>query len=460
MRDLTQGSVTKTIIAMALPVAAGMIFQTMYLLVDLYFVAALGDAAVAGVGAAGTLMFMIMAITQVLAVSAVALISQAVGSKQQEQANLVFNQSMLLAVLLGLVTLVGGYAFAGTFMGSIAADSAARAEGVTFLYWFIPGMALQFAMMGMASALRATGIVKPGMIVQMLTVLLNTLLAPVLIAGWGPGPALGVMGAGLASTISVSVGIVLLILYFVKLEKYVSFQWLQWKPDFHIWKRMVDIGLPAGGEMLLAFVYFAIVYWLIQDFGAASQAGFSIGGRIMQSIFMPTMAVAFAIGPIVGQNFGAHQHERVREAFHKGILLNSLVMLVVTVFVHIDPDLMIRVFTDEAEVIAVGGGFLKIISVNFVAQGIVFTCSGIFQGLGNTRPALMSSVFRLVIFMPIALLISRREGFAVNDIWYVSVLAVLIQAIMSYLLVRRELRLKLRRPPVPASHQTPAVQSE
>ena len=86
MRDLTQGSITKTIIAMALPVAAGMLFQTMYLLVDLYFVAALGDDAVAGVGAAGTLMFMIMAVTQVLGVSSVALISQAVGSKQQDQA--------------------------------------------------------------------------------------------------------------------------------------------------------------------------------------------------------------------------------------------------------------------------------------------------------------------------------------------------------------------------------------
>src|SRR5690606_30091008 len=105
--------------------------------------------------------------------------------------------------------------------------------------------------------------------------------------------------------------------YFLKLEKYVAFQGAQWKPDFAVWKRMVDIGLPAGGEMLLMFVYFALVYWLIQDFGAPSQAGFSIGGRIMQSIFMPTMAIAFAIGPIVGQNFGAGQHDRVRDACNK-----------------------------------------------------------------------------------------------------------------------------------------------
>ncbi len=444
MRDLTQGSITKTIIAMALPVAAGMLFQTMYLLVDLYFVAALGDDAVAGVGAAGTLMFMIMAITQVLGVSAVALISQAVGSKQQDHANLVFNQSMLLAAVLGVLTLLGGWATADLYMRIIAADAGAHEQGTIFLIWFIPGMAMQFGLIGMGSALRATGIVKPGMMIQMLTVLLNTILAPILIAGWGPGPALGVMGAGLASTLSVAVGVLLLILYFLKLEKYVSFQAHLWKPDFKIWTRMINIGLPAGGEMLLLFVYFAVVYLVIRDFGAASQAGFSIGGRIMQSIFMPTMAVAFAIGPIVGQNFGAGKHERVREACYKGIMLNSIVMLVVTLMMQIAPELLVKGFTNEEEVIKVGSGFLQIISWNFIMQGVVFTCSGVFQGLGNTRPALFSTFIRLLIFVPIAFILSRRDAFEIDQIWYVSVLSVFTQGILSFWLVERELKLKLR----------------
>jgi len=449
MRDLTQGPITKTIIAMAAPVAAGMIFQTLYLLVDLYFVAALGDAAVAGVGAAGTLMFMVMAITQILGVSTVALMSQSVGRKDQSGANLVFNQSMMLSVGLGVLTLVVGLLSADTYMAQIAADMATREQGAIFLRWFIPGMALQFALMAMASALRATGIVKPGMLVQMITVVLNTILAPILIAGWGPGPALGVMGAGLASSISVTVGIVILLYYFIKQEKYVKFDKAQFKPDMAVWKRMLDIGLPAGGEMLLMFVYFAVIYLVIQDFGAAAQAGFSIGGRIMQSIFMPTMAIAFAIGPIVGQNFGAGRFDRVREACKMGILLNAAVMLVVTVLVQINPQLLMRGFTEEATVLEVGGDFLSIISLNFVAQGVVFSCSGIFQGLGNTRPALLSSAIRLLIFIPVAFLMSHRTGFELHELWYVSMLSVVIQAVVSYLLVQREIRLK--------SHTVPAA---
>jgi len=259
MRDLTRGPVTKTLIALSLPTAAGMLFQTLYLLVDLYFVAELGEAAVAGVGAAGTLMFMVMALTQILGVSSVALMSHAVGRKEQGEANLVFNQSMLIAIFMGVLTLVGGLACADLFMQGIAADAATQREGSVFLYWFIPGMALHFALVAMSSALRATGIVKPGMVVQMLTVLLNIILAPILIAGWGPGPALGVMGAGLASSISVSVGILMLIFYFLKLEKYVRFDFAQWRPDYALWRRMLVIGLPAGGEMLLMFVYFGLV---------------------------------------------------------------------------------------------------------------------------------------------------------------------------------------------------------
>src|SRR5690606_16064232 len=128
-----------------------------------------------------TVMFMTMALTQVLGVATVALMAQAVGRKQQQEANGVFNQSMLIAVFMGVLTLVLGHTFADQYMAGIAADEASASEGARFLHAFLPGMAMQFGLMGMSSALRATGLVKPGMVVQVLTVLLNTILAPILI---------------------------------------------------------------------------------------------------------------------------------------------------------------------------------------------------------------------------------------------------------------------------------------
>lgn len=445
MKDLTQSSVTRLILEMAAPIAAGMIFQTLYLLVDLYFVAALGDAAIAGVGAAGTVLFIVMSMTQVLGVGAVALISQAVGRKDRDDANLVFNQSIVLSVICCAATLVGGYAFAQPYVTAITADAAARAEGLRFLYFFLPSLALQFALVTMGSALRGTGIVKPTMFVQAFTVLLNTILAPVLIAGWGTGRPFGVVGAGLASTIAVAAGVAMLGVYFVRLEKYVRFDSALWKPRMAQWRRMLNIGLPAGGEFALMFIYMAVVYFVIADFGAAAQAGFSIGGRIMQSIFLPAMAIAFAAGPIAGQNFGAGKHDRVRETLSKAILLCTTVMIVVTTFLQWRPEVLVAAFTSEAEAIEVGAEFLHIISLNFIAQGIVFTCSGMFQGLGNTRPALLSSAARIAAFVPLAMLLSRNDDFTIAQLWYLSVATVFAQAAFSYYLLQRQFRSRLDR---------------
>src|SRR5262245_56459864 len=302
MKDLTQGPITGHILAMAAPIAFGMIFQTLYYLVDLYFVGRLGDAAIAGVSSAGNAMFIILGLTQVLGVGTVSLIAHAVGRKDQPEANLIFNQSLLLSAVFGLATLLGGLALTAPYMDSIGAHAATTAAGTPYLYWFLPGMALQFAMVSMGSALRGTGIVQPTMVVQVVSVVLNIILAPVLIAGWGTHHPLGVAGAALASTIAIVVAVVMLTAYFVRLEQYVAFHKELWRPRLASWKRMLAIGLPAGGEFLLTFVFMYVIYTCIKGFGADAQAGFGVGSRVMQSIFLPALAVSFAAGAIAGQN--------------------------------------------------------------------------------------------------------------------------------------------------------------
>jgi putative MATE family efflux protein len=443
MKDLTQGSVGGHLIAMAIPMAAGMIFQTLYYFVDLYFVAQLGDAAVAGVSAAGNAMFVILALTQVLGVGTVALIAHAVGRRDQADANLIFNQSLLLAAICGALTLVLGYPLARPYVAVVGADQATIEAGVTYLYWFIPGLALQFAMVAMGSALRATGIVKPTMIVSAATVLLNAALAPVLIAGWGTGRPLGVAGAGLASTISIIAGVALLWWYFTRLEKYVSFHREQWQPRFAVWKRMLGVGLPSGGEFALMFLYTAVTYWVIRHFGAAAQAGFGIGGRVMQGIFLPAMAIAFAVAPVAGQNFGARKPARVRDTFRSALVMGSSVMFVLMLLCQWNAEALIRFFSQEPDVVSVGATFLRLISWNFVASGVVFTCSSMFQALGNTMPSLLSSATRLATYAIPAIWLSTQPWARIEHVWYLSVTTMIVQTIVSLLLLRTQLRERL-----------------
>jgi putative MATE family efflux protein len=444
VKDLTAGPVAGHILALALPMAIGMLVQTLYLMVDLYFVARLGDAALAGVGAAGNFMFAIMALTQMLGVGTLALIAHAVGARDRDAANLVFNQSLVLAALCTLLTLVGGFALAAPYMYALAADAATVAAGTTYLMWFVPGLALQFALVTMGSALRGTGIAQPTMVVQLATVLLNCILAPVLIAGIGTGRPLGVAGAGLASTLSVAAGVALLGLYFGRLEKYVTFHREQWRPRLATWRQILNIGLPAGGEFALMFVYTAVIYWVIGRFGAPAQAGLGVGLRLMQAVLLPAMAIAFAVAPVAAQNFGARNAARVRRTFRDGALMGAGLMLVVAVLCRSYAPGLIGFFTRDAAVVAVGVEFLRVLAWNFVLSGLIFTCSGMFQALGNTWPAIASSATRLVTFALPALWLSHRAGFRIEQVWYLSVATVALQTLTSLWLLRGELRDRLR----------------
>jgi putative MATE family efflux protein len=443
MRDLTQGSIPRHLLMLALPIAIGMVFQMLYFLIDLYFVARLGDAAIAGVSAAGNVQFLIMALTQVLGVGTMALIAHACGRKDIEDANRVFNQGLLLALACTAVTLVGGYALCAAYVRAIAADAETARNGIAYLYAYLPGLALQFASVTLGSALRGTGIAKPTMLVQVFTVLLNALLAPILIAGWLTGHAFGVAGAGWASSLSIIAGVVMMIVYFVKLEKFVGFDRRLLRPHLPTWGRILRIGLPPGGEFALMFVYVGVIYWVIRGFGAEAQAGYGIGMRVMQSIFLPVMAIAFATAPLAGQNVGAGQPQRVRETLRSSLLIGSALMFALTLICQWQPAWFIRPFTDDAHVVAVAAEFLHIVSWNFVASGVVFTCSGLFQALGDTRPALYSSASRLLTFVVPAFVMASLPQFALHQLWLLSVATTLLQAVFSLLLLRRELDKRL-----------------
>ncbi len=445
MEDLTVGSIPRHIIKLAIPIAIGMVFQTLYYLVDLYFVGQIGEYAIAGLTSAGNVQFLVMALTQILGVGTMALIAQSSGRKDREDANLIFNQSLGLAAVCAAATIIGGYLLAGRYMTALAADAATVAAGTEYLYWFLPGLALQFALISMGSALRGTGIVKPTIIVQIFSVALNAVLAPFMIAGWVTGRPLGVMGAGLSSSISIGVGVVLMYFYFVRLERYVTFDASQFRPRVHAWKRILAVGLPPGGEFALMFVYMAVIYWAIRDFGAAAQAGFGVGSRVMQAVFLPAMAISFAAAPVGGQNVGAGMHDRVRETYRSAALIGGAIMLSLTLLCQVRPYVLVSGFTHEADVIAVGGQFLQIISWNFVAMGFIFTCSSLFQALGNTLPSLLASATRLLTFaIPAVLLSQLYSGFELRHLWVLSVATVALQAVASWLFLRAEFRTKLR----------------
>jgi putative MATE family efflux protein len=444
MKDLTQGSIPRHLVSLTAPIMAGMVLQTLYFFVDLYFVSSIGDAALAGVSAAGNLMFVVFFFTQMLGVGTGAMVAHAVGRKDRAEANHVFNQSVAVGALFATITLVGGYALVGPYTTFFAPDDAAREQGATFLHWFLPNLAMQYAIVVMASGLRGTGIVKPAMAVQAVTVVMNTILAPILIAGWGTGKPLGVAGAGLATSLSVAVGTIFLLVYFVRLEHYVGLDRSQMKPDMKTWLRMANIGLPAGGEFGLMAVFSGVMYWAARDFGTAAQAGLGIGFRVNQMLLVPGLAIAFAAAPIAGQNFGARHWDRVRATLGAAVLYIAVAMALLGGFVHWKAEWLARIFSTDPPVVAMASDYLTYLAWNYVPAGVAFCCSSVFQGIGNTWPAFGSSAIRLVTFVVPALWMAHQPSFDLRSLFSLSVATVFLHAVVSCVWLRYELARRLR----------------
>jgi len=443
MQDFTTGRVTRHLWKTMSFMLVMVVFQTLYFLIDLYWVGRLGTDAVAAVGIAGNLSFVVLALTQMLGVGTTTVVSHAVGRKDHPQALLLFNQSQVLAMVIGILFLIAGLAGRDRYAAAMSADANTAALAADYLLWFIPAMALQFALVAMGAALRGAGNFKPGMIVSTATVIINMILAPILIFGWGTGHAFGVAGAAMASLIAIVIGVLWLAAYFVSKDAYLRFVVADWKPRLDLWRGMLAIGLPAGFEFAMMVVYLVIVYSITRPFGSAAQAAFGIGMRVVQAGFMPVVALGFSVAPVAGQNFGAQQPQRVKDTFRDAALMASAMMVLFAIVCQIAPAALVRIFSTDASVIAYGEQYLRIISWNFVASGLIFVASSMFQAMGNTIPSLVSSAVRIAIVAVPAVMLSRMPGFELYWIWYLSVGATFAQLLLSMLLLRRELGRRL-----------------
>jgi Na+-driven multidrug efflux pump len=186
--------------------------------------------------------------------------------------------------------------------------------------------------------------------------------------------------------------------------------------------------------------------WAISDFGPAAQAGFGIGSRIMQGILLPAMAIAFVVAPVAGQNFGAQQMNRVRQTFRIAWAQSTGLMLVAMLLCQWQPEMMVRFFSPEPEVVRVGALFLHLLSWTFVLSAVLLVCSGVFQALGKTFPSLLISASRLVVYALPTIWLTSQPEYKLEQVWYLSIAATIVQAALALVLLRKQLRLQFGSP--------------
>jgi Na+-driven multidrug efflux pump len=246
------------------------------------------------------------------------------------------------------------------------------------------------------------------------------------------------MGTGIATSISGVLGVVLLMSYARRGQNYLVVTAPLLRPDLGQWHRILRIGLPVGSDFVLAFASAAVTLFAISGFGASAQAGFSIGSRILQAVLVPGMSIAYAAGPIAGQNFGARNSQRVKQTFVNAAAFATSIVRLGTILIQWWPQLLLSAFDADPEATAIAKSFLLLMSWALVAQVLVYTCKTMFTGLGHTMPALVSSGMQFTLFSVPVLWLSAQPDFHIEYVWYLSIGSITLQALVSLSLLQRQ----------------------
>jgi putative MATE family efflux protein len=433
-RDLLTGSVAKHLLRLSFPIMADLAVISLYYLVDLYFIAQLGPSETAGVSAASAVLFLFSACLQILNVATASMIARHAGRKDEPAIQRTIQQSLGFAVVLGFLSIACGYALTPAYVGSVTADATSATHGVAYLYWFFPGLWIQCLVTTMRAALRGLGAVSAAAKIQVASVGLNMALAPVLIAGVGTSHAFGVRGAAMASNIAIALSAVALWWFMKRHGMRLGGGWI---PTGSFSRQSLALGLPACGEVILLFVFTSIGYWAIRDLGSETQAAFGVVIRILQVLYLPVLAISFALVPLAGQNLGAAQFARAVEAFRVAILVNVSLGILLALICVSYPAIFVDALAPEGAAASMASQILGTLAWTLVPFAIVLPCSTAFQALGNTVPSFVSSCIRLAAFAIPLLLLPVEQETSLRLMLDLTVWTLVLQAVVSLAWLRK-----------------------
>ena len=437
-RGLLEGSIARSLLRIALPVVVANVLQSGYQLTDAFWVGRLGGDAVAAVAVSFPITFLLIAMGAGLAIAGSTLVAQYMGAGDQRMVNHVAAQTLLLVALTSVLLGSVGYLLAPGVLRLMGVTPEVYAGALPFMRVSFVGLVFVFGFAMIQALLRGVGEVTSPMVIVLGTVLLNFLLDPLLIFGWGPLPAAGVAGAAAATfaTQSIAAAAGLLLLATGRYGIHVRFR--DFVPDFVFMKRAFTLGFPASIEQSTRALGMTVMTFLIASFGTVIVAAFGIGINVLSFVIIPAMGLSMATSALVGQNIGAGQVDRADAIARLSatVALVGLSAVGVVVFVWATPLVAFFVPTDEA-VVAEAAIFLRIVAPTFGFIGLQMALTGVFRAAGLMVVAMaLALISQWVLQFPLAYLLSMHTALGPRGLWWafpISNVLVTIAAIVWFL---------------------------
>jgi len=401
--DYTTIPLRRAVFLLAVPMVLELVLESTFAVVDIYFVGQLGSSAVATVGLTETLLFLVYAIAMGLAMGVTAIVARRVGERDHEQAAATAVQAIWLAAIVSLPFSVAGIAFAPDLLRLMGADAWTLEHGYPYMQWMLGSNLVVMLIFTINAIFRGAGDAASAMRVLWVANALNIVLDPLLIFGAGPVPALGIEGAAIATTLGRGTGVALQLWLLARGGPHlrVGRAQLVWQAGL-LWN-IVRTSVGGVGQMIVAMTAWIFLMRILASIGSQAVAGATIAIRIMMFTMMPAWGMSNAAATLVGQNLGAQAPDRAEQSVWRIGRYNMAYLLLVSVFFMLTPQALMRIFTDDAAVVAVGAEWLGILSYSLFVYGWWMVSVQAFNGAGDTvTPTWINVVFFWLLQIPLS----------------------------------------------------------
>lgn len=436
--NFTSGSINRAIFLLSVPMILEMVMESLFAIVDVFFVAKIGTDAIATVGLTESVLTIVYSVAIGLSTAATALVSRRVGEDNRQEASHTIGQVIVVSLTMALLLGLPGFFFAEDILRLMGGSDRLIANGVGYTYMIFASAPAIILLHTLSGCLRGAGEASMAMRSLWLANGVNIILCPVFIFGFGPIPALGVLGSAVATTIGRSAGVLFQLYALVRAGGIVQVRQSDLAPDLGVIRNLLSVAAGGTGQFLIGSASWVFLTRLVSTFGSEVVAGYTIAIRILVFTILPSWGMANAAATLVGQNLGAGQPDRAETSVWRAAFCNMVFLLLVGIGFYIGAAEIVGIFDRDARVVAVAVQCLRVFCLGYVAFAYGMVVSQAFNGAGDTRtPTLINIVCFWAIEIPLAYLLAEQLGYGPQGVFWAVAFSETLLAVLAVLIFRR-----------------------
>lgn len=431
--DYTQGNLKRAVFLLSVPMVLEMLMESIFAIVDIFFVSKLGADAIATVGLTESIITIIYAIASGLSVATSAIVSRRIGEKKEEKASLSSYQSIITGIIISIFIAVPGILFSKDILRLMNASDTIVNDMSTYTTIMF-GSNLVILMLFINNAIfRSSGNPVIALKVLLFANGINIILDPLFIFGWGPIPAMGVKGAAIATTIGRGLAVLLQFYYLLKGGGKIKLIGINLKPDFKMIGHILNLSIGTVSQHIISQSSWIILMSIVAAFGSEVLAGYTIALRIIMFVLLPGLGISNAASTLVGQNLGAGLAERAEKSAIIASRTIMVMMGIISVFLIAWPESFISLLSGDKIIINYGGNSLRIVSIGLIIYGLGMVLVNTINGAGDTKtPFYVNIVAFWLIEIPLAWFLSSIMKMEQNGVFLAIVFAESVMTLSIY----------------------------